>query len=53
MKRMRVLKALYRGSIANTQAAIIQSNCLDSLVKGVFGEIDAVRKVTVDSSRTI
>lgn len=46
MEHLRVLKSLYRDTIANSQPPIIKPTRLDQFVKDVFGAADAVRKVS-------
>lgn len=46
MEHLRVLKSLYRDTIANSQPPIIKPTRLDQFVRDVFGAADAVRKVS-------
>lgn len=46
MEHLRVLKSLYRDTIANSSPPIIKPTRLDQFVKDVFGAADAVRKVS-------
>lgn len=46
MEHLRILKSLYRDTIANSQPPIIKPTRLDQFVKDVFSAADAVRKVS-------
>lgn len=48
MEQLRVLTDLYRAGLTSTQQAIIPPKKLDSFVKGVFGNVDAVKKANED-----
>lgn len=48
MEQLKVLTDLYRAGLTNSQQAIIPPKKLDSFVKDVFGNVDAIKKVNED-----
>ncbi|KAI5843398.1 CNH domain-containing protein [Morchella snyderi] len=46
MEHLRILKSLYRDTIANSNPSIIKPSRLEGFIKDVFGAADAVRRVS-------